>query len=74
MIRIGEIIQMDDGSLCPVWTNGTPEPGTVLYASSSLADDWQAVIDYAASVLESDAAPAVRDDAARSLRTLSATI
>lgn len=32
MSRVGEIIAMDDGSWCPAWDDGTPEPGTVLHA------------------------------------------
>lgn len=30
---VGEIAEMDDGALVPVWTDGTPAAGTKLYAA-----------------------------------------
>ena len=49
MSRVGEIITMDDGSWCPVWDDGTPAPGTVLFAEqpeqgeAMAAPNWQPI-------------------------------
>lgn len=47
MSRVGEIITMDDGSWCPVFDDGTPEPGTVLYAQQSAQSEAVALFDSA---------------------------
>lgn len=35
---VGEILEMDDGALVPVWHDGTPPAGTKLYAQPAAAN------------------------------------